>query len=431
MGVERAVDDHAVVAPGLNAISESEVYREQVQLLFGQAPAALTRGLVTGLAGYLLLVDVVDSRALLVWLLSLIGVTGLRLAIVRLAQRKLSANPVFWARLHIAGAVLGGLVWGLLMLMYAPDLPDSSKVVMLMLLAAVTAAAIASNSAVFAAYPAFFVPIVAIEAAVLFFQHSTTYWLLAVLLLVFAYQLYSAARKFNHTLLESLRLRFANQHLAERLGDTNLGLQHEIGERQKAERALREANRKLTDLATLDGLTAIPNRRSFDSALAEEWARLQRAARPLSLLMADVDFFKQYNDHYGHLAGDECLKQVARILSDGIARPGDQAARFGGEEFVLLLPETAEKGASEVAERIRLAVIAAAIPHAESAVAPHVTISIGVATEVPRAGRDACELVRAADDGLYRAKEQGRNRSVALQAGGDGVTDCSADEQDQ
>lgn len=169
----------------------------------------------------------------------------------------------------------------------------------------------------------------------------------------------------------------------------------------------------LTRLATVDGLTGIANRRSFDNALSREWKRLARTEQPLCVILMDVDHFKQYNDTYGHGLGDECLKRVARTAADTIKRPADLVARYGGEEFVVLLPETDLEGAKVAAEAVRLAISGLNIPHKASSAADHVTVSLGVAQGAPSEGTDHHTLLEAADQQLYKAKKDGRNRFMA------------------
>lgn len=176
--------------------------------------------------------------------------------------------------------------------------------------------------------------------------------------------------------------------------------------------AQKEAQAELERLATRDGLTSVANRRSFDQTLDSEWRRATRESRSLSLLMIDVDYFKRFNDSYGHQGGDECLRQVAAAMSAVMMRSSDAIARYGGEEFAVLLPATDPEGALIVAERMRAAVEALALPHAQSEIADHVTVSIGVASM--HVGNDGLSagLVAAADAALYRAKHEGRNRVV-------------------
>ncbi len=168
--------------------------------------------------------------------------------------------------------------------------------------------------------------------------------------------------------------------------------------------------RLLEQLASLDGLTGIPNRRQFDAMLLKEWHRCQRNAQPLSLVVADVDFFKRYNDTLGHAAGDRVLQEVAAALRQGARRPGDLVARYGGEEFVLLLPETDAASAQALAEGLQALLQNKALPHPDSAVSAHITLSMGGTTLVPMAEALDPQFFACADTALYAAKAQGRNR---------------------
>lgn len=172
---------------------------------------------------------------------------------------------------------------------------------------------------------------------------------------------------------------------------------------------LARSNRELHRLSSLDGLTGVANRRQFDITLSQEWQRSIRSETPLSLIFADIDFFKRYNDHYGHQAGDDCLRKVADTLQLTVHRPADLVSRYGGEEFVMILPDTTEEGALAVAEKTLKSIIDLHIPHAASDIADHVSLSMGVATMYPKDGDPDEELVRAADQALYRAKGSGRN----------------------
>ena len=174
------------------------------------------------------------------------------------------------------------------------------------------------------------------------------------------------------------------------------------------------SNTQLERLSTLDTLTGLANRRRFDEVLRQEWRRSAREGTPLSLVFCDIDFFKNFNDGYGHLAGDECLVKVAQAVRAVSNRPGDLAARYGGEEFVLVLSGTGEEGARTLAEKLRARIEELRIPHAHSRLAPHLTISLGVASTVPRPGSAPEDLLNLADHALYAAKEEGRNRVKVL-----------------
>jgi diguanylate cyclase (GGDEF)-like protein len=168
--------------------------------------------------------------------------------------------------------------------------------------------------------------------------------------------------------------------------------------------------RMLEHLANMDSLTGLANRRRFDEAYAMEWQRAQRNGEPLSLALLDIDCFKQYNDLYGHPAGDRVLRAVARTAASAMRRPADLAARYGGEELALLLPATDAAQARHVMEGIRHAIAVQGIPHAASAAAPMLTVSVGGATCTSSGGETEPELLEAADHHLYRAKQAGRNR---------------------
>lgn len=180
--------------------------------------------------------------------------------------------------------------------------------------------------------------------------------------------------------------------------------------------------RMLERLANIDGLTELANRRRFDEVYESEWQRARRSGRALSLALLDIDAFKQYNDRYGHPAGDRALRAVARLAAGAMRRPGDLAARYGGEELVLLLPETGAPEARHVVSQLRQAVAVLNIAHEASNVAPFLTASVGGATLEPGSAEGALDLFEAADAALYRAKQAGRNR-VAWREGGLTVVD--------
>ncbi|WP_431477491.1 diguanylate cyclase domain-containing protein [Massilia eburnea] len=173
---------------------------------------------------------------------------------------------------------------------------------------------------------------------------------------------------------------------------------------------LKRQSDAMREMTLTDALTGIANRRSFNEAIENEWRRCARSSTPLSVIMIDIDHFKLYNDAYGHQAGDACLQQVADTMLQCAGRSPDLLARYGGEEFVILLPQVDAAGAATVAERILASVRALAIPHRMSSAGDTVTVSLGVATLMPDQGADHEALVRCADNALYRAKKDGRNR---------------------
>ncbi|MVW74257.1 sensor domain-containing diguanylate cyclase [Pseudomonas xionganensis] len=192
-----------------------------------------------------------------------------------------------------------------------------------------------------------------------------------------------------------------------------IGFMFDISERKQTEQQLLQLQKQLEEFSYQDGLTGVANRRMFDSRFEVEWANAQRSGQPLSLILLDIDYFKQYNDHYGHIQGDDCLKLVGQALSQAAVRPRDLVARYGGEEFALLLPETDASAAAQVAERCRQLIRERQIHHAQSQVAPLLTVSLGVGTRVPGSHELPLSFLESVDRLLYQAKHQGRDRVVA------------------
>lgn len=222
-------------------------------------------------------------------------------------------------------------------------------------------------------------------------------------------------RKQVQTILEDY-----NRTLEQNVSERTLELEMEIQERKRAEisakraeLALRQANQKLESLATLDGLTQIANRRRFDEFLQHTWRMTMREGREMSVILCDVDYFKNYNDTYGHQAGDACLQQIAMALQQTVQRSGDLVARYGGEEFVIILANTDAEGAASLAERLKRTIAALKIPHSTSDVSSYVTISMGVCSMVPTLTVLPESLVSCADKSLYLAKHYGRNCIVS------------------
>jgi len=191
--------------------------------------------------------------------------------------------------------------------------------------------------------------------------------------------------------------------------DTQVIIMEDITIRETTQTKLIEANNKLEVLAHIDSLTEVFNRRHFDDLLHQEWGRLKREKGELSLILCDVDYFKNYNDTYGHLKGDQCLRLIAQTINSTIHRPSDMVARYGGDEFVLLLPNTALDGAQHLAEEILNRICQLQIRHEESPLADYVTITIGAGTGFPNEDLPEDKFIWLADKALYEAKRRGRN----------------------
>ena len=191
--------------------------------------------------------------------------------------------------------------------------------------------------------------------------------------------------------------------------DSLVGFMFDISERKETEEKLITLQKKLEEFSFKDGLTDLANRRMFDSIMEMEWLSARRNNQPLSIIMVDIDYFKQYNDHYGHIQGDDCLKRVAQVLNGAATRSRDFCARFGGEEFVIVLPETDALSAKNVAERCKQLIFKEQISHQKSQVSQILTISIGVETLIPESDDGVMAFIQEVDKRLYLAKQKGRN----------------------
>jgi diguanylate cyclase (GGDEF)-like protein len=233
-----------------------------------------------------------------------------------------------------------------------------------------------------------------------------TYWfyvlygLAAVLIAIYGYRLVAQEHRFRIW-----------KKKIKRIGEMTIPglMQERLHLLEVHTRHLEQVNLELQQLSYLDSLTGVSNRRHFEEALDLEWRRGNRQGTPLSLMMIDVDYFKPFNDICGHQLGDTCLKRIANTLSQALHRPGDMAVRYGGDEFLILIPGTDAAGASELAEILRARVEALEIPHADTPVGKVVTISLGVVTGYPTMHSSSGELIALADEALYQAKEAGRN----------------------
>ncbi|MGK7901463.1 MAG: diguanylate cyclase [Hormoscilla sp.] len=200
-----------------------------------------------------------------------------------------------------------------------------------------------------------------------------------------------------------------NALLYEQLKDYSHTLEMKVAERTvELEKAMQELHRH----ATLDGLTQVANRRQFDSYLSQQWEKLARDGLPLSLILCDVDYFKRYNDTYGHQAGDDCLRKIAQAISSAVKNPAYLVARYGGEEFAVIMPNTSIKGAVHIAEAIKIELEWLNIPHEQSKVSKSVTVSMGVSSTIPTNSVSPSALIAITDAALYEAKKQGRDRLI-------------------
>jgi diguanylate cyclase (GGDEF)-like protein len=370
---------------------DSGVLVPHIAQSFRQLPISLLVNLANGLILAVVLWNAVPTPALLIWLGLLVAVTGARflsLRAFRNASPRSESDHAVWTKYFLAGACAAGVVWGLSGILLFQPSSFPHQVVLAFVLGGMMAGAVPLLSSVRHAYWCFAIPVMVPISIRMMLVGDRIHLIMGLMMIIFGLAMLATSSQMHRLFGDSEKLR------------------RELFSSIEVERALEY-------LVRLDSLTGIPNRRLFEEELAKEWARAKRGHAPLSLIMVDIDHFKEYNDHYGHPAGDLCLVEVAQAMHHALSRPGDVVARIGGEEFAFLLPQTDLSGAIAVAEQIRERVLALNLPHAASPVASQVTLSFGVSSSELASISSPAELIRASDIALYEAKRCGRNQIVA------------------
>jgi diguanylate cyclase (GGDEF)-like protein len=378
--------------------SPGDVLARQIEQCYRQLPISLAVNAVNGAILAAVLWEAIGRRTVLVWLLGLLSVTvgrAVSLRAYRDPRRQPAAGSRTWERYFVLGACANGVVWGTagIALFHPHSFPH--QVLLAFVIGGMVAGAIPLLAPLRNAYRCFAIPAVAPISVSMLTQGDRIHLIMGLMILIFGLAMLASSGQVQRLFRDTVELRLR------------------LSSSQEASEALRQ-------MLHMDELTGIANRRLFEESLEREWKRAQRDDAVVAVVMADIDHFKAYNDHYGHPAGDRCLVRVAQAMAGALRRPADVAARIGGEEFAFLLPETTLEGATGIAERIRGAVLALALPHATSPVAPQVTVRLGVACADPRGARSTADLLRASDDALYAAKHRGRNQVATRSAGGPG-----------
>lgn len=367
------------------------VLREQLTYLCQQSPISLGVNLLNGLILSTVQWQIIDHLVITAWLAGVVLVTAGRYGLLR-AYRKAADSETFdpncWAGYFRLGACTSGLIWGAGGWFLFPSHSMSHQIFLSLMIGGMIAGALPLLSPLRGAYVCFILPALAPLTAQMFLQGDSIHMMMGLMGLIFGTAMLSSATRIQAVLAESIDLRL-------RLSDSIA-----IGN-------------KLQEIAYRDALTGVGNRRLFDDTFNKEWARAMRNGKPLSLIIVDIDYFKAYNDNYGHQAGDECLRVVAQAIQGILQRPSDLFARLGGEEFAILLPETGEEGTAKIATSTLELITDLRIPHRGSPISEYLTISLGSATAVPRRDMDTSLLFDAADRALYRAKKEGRNCFIA------------------
>ena len=382
---------------------EAKVFGKQVEILYTNAPPAVPFNVVIPSILVAVFWSAAPHLALLTWLGALSLLSALRLVHVRYVLRHSDfvRNAKQLVRQFMIGSTGTALLWGAGFVTFGMALEPSYQMLFLLTVGGMAAGAFSSMGTCRSVYLLFLAGLFLPPMAAFLAQPKPLSLYTELLLCLFVGMLAATQRVAYRMWVAGIRTTLHNQILVDRLA--------------RANNELETAKDKLEQLAITDALTRIPNRHYFEQKLAAEWERAFDHGLSIACFMIDIDDFKQYNDTYGHIAGDHCLTRIAETLDREMHRPSDVVARYGGEEFVTLLGETDLRGALAVADRLRKGVLSLALRHDKSSSSPYVTISLGVASAIPqkRSGKQA--LINAADEALYAAKRQGKNRIVAVE----------------
>lgn len=374
---------------------DMQVRAAQIRMLYEQGNTIQFLGILTGILAVTMFWELSDHGMLLLWLAVHVIVSALRLRLnAQFARQQHSGvrSMQKWANLYVAGTFISGLTWASLCLFYDASWPAPYQLILFAIYTGIISASYSTHAPYFIAYIVFYLPPSVYLAYTLLQQHAEGFRILTALVTIYILVMYFSALKYHRSVTRLLETHFENERLANELSSSN---------------------RRLSSLADTDELTGLYNRRSMFNRLGSEWNRHFRSRTMLSLLYIDLDCFKQYNDTYGHEAGDQCLIRIAKLLHNHALRSSDMAARFGGEEFALILPETSRQDAERIAASIINDLAHLHIPHTGSSVIGHVTVSIGIASMVPDEPDNDSALRERADQMLYEAKHAGRNRLVS------------------
>ncbi len=391
-------------------IPNEELFASQLEMVMQNGRiASIVANLLGVVAALVLFWQFVPFTWLLLWASCvLILLLGRSLFMSNaLVERHYQRNPVrvYWGLL--LGATLTGLVWSSAFILMAPRVPDALQQVFLLMIFMISLLSVGATLAL----REYFLAQLFAALWPIGWWCLVNYWESPFNLLIGFVTLAVCALMLliSHRVHSSIRNLISVNWQRETMSRELANLTDSLRDRN---RQLRDARRQLTDLANVDELTGLGNRRLVNRVLQEEINRARRNGGTLAVILLDVDHFKPYNDTYGHIAGDKVLQQLADVMQRALTRAGEVVARYGGEEFILILPGANEETALRTAERLRQLVVEEHIPHGESPVAPHITVSQGLVSLSPGGEVIPGDMVRLADQALYRAKDEGRNAIV-------------------
>ncbi len=409
----------------------TQLKAKKIAVLYDQAIVALSGALLIAIILGFIFWPKIPSQSLLMWLALFVLLTAVRgYGVYQYKQSNIPPEKsIRWLHGYNLGALLSGALWGSfsLFLIQSADVYYSGIVVVCV--AGLTAAATATYSVSLLTYFVFSTPTLIPATIYLLLQTDVFLVTLGYFLILFYSYMQVTMWRLSILMNKSLSYEFGNKKLLMeleeekyRVSSLNKELKTDLEGRMRTLAKLMHEKKnaeqlaeKLKTLSSKDGLTGIDNRRRFDEMIINEWYRCIRSKMPLSLIMCDIDYFKPYNDMYGHQEGDTCLCRIAHLLEDHARRGGDRATRYGGEEFALILPDTDVDDAMEIAEQIRISIEELRLPHNASHIKDIVTASFGVTTIVPKQDQTPNILVKQADKALYKAKSMGRNKVVRFE----------------
>jgi len=405
-----------------------KIKARRLEILYGQSYSNLFLSTLLAVSMTAVFRNHLSQTSIIAWLLIFISVTGIRLyrSHAFSNSENTSSNLDYWFSWHISGVIISGVIWGGFLLLLAQSADITYLSLATICAAGLCAGAATAYSVSLISFLVFSIPLLSPIGGFLVLSEHPTAITMGFFVFLFLITIIAISYQLNKSMTSSLGLQIEKEDLLAALEsekqqviDTNKTLENDIQKKIQIEAKLlyekknaEEISNKLRALSTQDGLTGINNRRRFDEALYDEWYRAARLSTPLSLIICDIDKFKEYNDTYGHLAGDKCLTRIAHLIEDSARRAGDMAARFGGEEFVIILPDTESSNAQDIAEQLRSAILDLEIPHETSSVTNIITVSFGVFTTLPEKDLPPETMIEFADKALYQAKGQGRNKVV-------------------
>ncbi|NOR40138.1 MAG: diguanylate cyclase [Gammaproteobacteria bacterium] len=388
-------------------IPPEELFSAQLEMLIQNGRLATVSAHLVGVAATVMMFwPFMELTTILLWaaaFLILLLVRSLQMSNA-LVERRYQTKPkrVYWQL--VTGAALTGAVWSAVYIFAASHVPVTMQYVFLLLIVMITAFSLGFSVVI----REYFVVYVFTSLWPIAWWSLAHYWeqpynlMIGLVLLAFCALLIYVCDQTYKSFSNMISMTWEREHIAQELGDLT-------GSLRDRNRQLRDARRQLTDLANVDELTGLGNRRLVNSVLQEEMNRARRSGAELSLILLDVDYFKNYNDTYGHTAGDVVLQKLADLMQRAATRAGEVVARYGGEEFILVLPGASADSAMRTASRLRDLVNEERIPHEASQTASYITVSQGVVTVRPDGELQPMDLVNRVDKALYQAKDDGRN----------------------